>query len=164
MDSDGVVATRKKSLATRIAESPKINGPDVELRVVRKHVSLYGAQPIYLVSPGREFQMRKAKQVALYVWVSTDHQSVETQARELKVAERRGWTVVEVYRDAGISGAKGRDQRPGLAAMYAAGILRRRCHKFVRRLVQRHSPTRSAYRKLTGVRSLSAYQFSEFRR
>jgi hypothetical protein len=28
-----------------------------------------------------------------------------------------GWQVVEIYRDAGISGAKGRDQRPGLDAM-----------------------------------------------
>jgi DNA invertase Pin-like site-specific DNA recombinase len=38
--------------------------------------------------------------------------------RELKqVAERRGWRVVETYRDAGISGAKGRDKRPGLDAM-----------------------------------------------
>jgi DNA invertase Pin-like site-specific DNA recombinase len=38
--------------------------------------------------------------------------------RELKqVAERRGWTVIEVYRDAGISGSKGRDKRPGLDAM-----------------------------------------------
>jgi DNA invertase Pin-like site-specific DNA recombinase len=38
--------------------------------------------------------------------------------RELKqVAERRGWTVIEIYRDAGISGSKGRDKRPGLDAM-----------------------------------------------
>jgi DNA invertase Pin-like site-specific DNA recombinase len=38
--------------------------------------------------------------------------------RELtQVAERRGWGVVEIYRDAGISGSKGRDQRPGLDAM-----------------------------------------------
>jgi len=60
----------------------------------------------------------KAKRAALYVRVSTDHQSVENQVRELReVAERRGWSVVEVYRDAGISGAKGRDQRPGLDAM-----------------------------------------------
>src|SRR5262245_14134687 len=61
---------------------------------------------------------KPAKRAALYVRVSTDHQSVENQVRELKeVAERRGWTVVEIYRDAGISGAKGRDQRPGLDAM-----------------------------------------------
>jgi DNA invertase Pin-like site-specific DNA recombinase len=62
--------------------------------------------------------MAKSKRAALYARVSTDHQSVENQVRELKqVAERRGWTVVETYRDAGISGAKGRDQRPGLDAM-----------------------------------------------
>ena len=62
--------------------------------------------------------MVKARRVALYVRVSTDHQSVENQVRELtQVAERRGWQVVETYRDAGISGAKGRDKRPGLDAM-----------------------------------------------
>ena len=61
---------------------------------------------------------KAAKRAALYVRVSTDQQSVESQVRELReVAERRGWSIVEVYRDAGISGAKGRDQRPGLDAM-----------------------------------------------
>src|SRR5262245_12929246 len=61
---------------------------------------------------------KQLKRAALYVRVSTDHQSVENQVRELtQVAERRGWTVVEVYRDAGISGSKGRDQRPGLDGM-----------------------------------------------
>lgn len=50
--------------------------------------------------------------------VSTDAQTVENQISELReVAERRGWQVVEVYKDTGISGAKGRDQRPGLDAM-----------------------------------------------
>jgi DNA invertase Pin-like site-specific DNA recombinase len=34
--------------------------------------------------------------------------------------ERSGWKVVQVYQDAGISGAKGRDQRPGLDAMMKA--------------------------------------------
>ena len=38
------------------------------------------------------------------------------------ITDRRGWQVVEIYRDAGISGAKGREQRPGLDAMlYDAG-------------------------------------------
>jgi hypothetical protein len=32
-------------------------------------------------------------------------------------AEHRGWQVVAVYEDAGISGAKGRDKRPGLDQM-----------------------------------------------
>ena len=55
--------------------------------------------------------MSKAmKCAALYVRVSTDHQSVENQIRELRqVSERRGWQVAEIYRDAGVSGAKGRD-------------------------------------------------------
>jgi DNA invertase Pin-like site-specific DNA recombinase len=36
------------------------------------------------------------------------------------VAERSGWKVAKVYEDAGISGAKGRDQRPGLDALMKA--------------------------------------------
>ena len=62
--------------------------------------------------------MAKPKRAALYVRVSTDAQTVENPIGELReVAERRGWQVVEIYKDAGISGAKGRDQRPGLDAM-----------------------------------------------
>jgi DNA invertase Pin-like site-specific DNA recombinase len=58
------------------------------------------------------------KRAAVYVRVSTDKQTVENQLRELRqIAERRGWQVVEEYHDAGISGAKGRDQRPGLDQM-----------------------------------------------
>ena len=55
------------------------------------------------------------KRAALYVRVSTDAQTVENQIRELRqVAGRRGWHVVEVYSDAGISGA--RDETDGLAS------------------------------------------------
>src|SRR5689334_17595166 len=58
------------------------------------------------------------KRVAIYVRVSTDRQTIENQLRELhRVAERRGWEVVHEYRDAGISGAKGRAERPGLDEM-----------------------------------------------
>jgi DNA invertase Pin-like site-specific DNA recombinase len=58
------------------------------------------------------------KRAALYVRVSTDAQTVENQIRELRqVVKRRRWDVVEVYKDAGISGAKGRNGRPGLDAM-----------------------------------------------
>ena len=58
------------------------------------------------------------ERAALYVRVSTDAQTVENQIRELRqVAGRRGWDVVEVYSDAGISGAKGRNGRPGLDSM-----------------------------------------------
>jgi DNA invertase Pin-like site-specific DNA recombinase len=58
------------------------------------------------------------KRVAIYVRVSTDKQTIENQLRELhQIAERRGWEIVQEYRDAGISGAKGREARPGLDEM-----------------------------------------------
>ena len=45
--------------------------------------------------------------------VSTDQQTVENQRLELQaVADRLGWTIVAELADEGISGAKGRDQRP----------------------------------------------------
>jgi DNA invertase Pin-like site-specific DNA recombinase len=54
--------------------------------------------------------------VALYLRVSTGEQSVENQRRELMAtAQRRGWVVTHEIADEGISGAKGRDRRPGLA-------------------------------------------------
>jgi predicted site-specific integrase-resolvase len=53
-----------------------------------------------------------AKRAALYVRVSTDRQTVENQVAALsKVAEARGWKIVETFNDAGISGAKGRKDR-----------------------------------------------------
>ena len=58
------------------------------------------------------------KKAAIYVRVSTDKQTVENQLRELRqIAERRGWEVVHEYHDAGISGSKGREARPGLDEM-----------------------------------------------
>jgi DNA invertase Pin-like site-specific DNA recombinase len=64
---------------------------------------------------------KRIKRVALYVRVSTDHQSVKNQEIELQgVAERHGWQVVNVYRDQGVSGAKGRDKRPGLDKLLQA--------------------------------------------
>ncbi len=51
---------------------------------------------------------------AIYLRVSTDEQTTDNQERELRAtAERAGHEVVAMYRDAGISGAKGRDKRPG---------------------------------------------------
>jgi DNA invertase Pin-like site-specific DNA recombinase len=58
------------------------------------------------------------KRVAIYLRVSTSKQETSNQRRELEaVASRSGWQVVKIYEDAGISGAKGRDKRPGLDAM-----------------------------------------------
>src|SRR6201981_1002235 len=59
-----------------------------------------------------------SKKAAIYVRVSTDKQTVENQLRELRqIAQRRGWEVVQEYHDAGISGSKGREARPGLDQM-----------------------------------------------
>ena len=66
------------------------------------------------------------KRAAIYVRVSTDKQTIENQLRELhQIAERRGWEVVKEYRDAGISGARGRAARPGLDEMLNGASRRR---------------------------------------
>jgi DNA invertase Pin-like site-specific DNA recombinase len=60
----------------------------------------------------------KGKRVALYLRVSTSEQTTHNQRRQLQaVAARHKWDVVGVFEDAGISGAKGREQRPGLDSM-----------------------------------------------
>ena len=66
-----------------------------------------------------------SKRIALYLRVSTTEQTVENQQRELEaVAERHGWNVVAAFTDAGISGTKGRDKRPGYDCL-CRGIARR---------------------------------------
>lgn len=68
---------------------------------------------------------KTARRVALYLRVSTSEQTTRNQRRELKTAaDRHGWTVAAVFEDAGISGAKGRDRRPGLDAMLKAATRR----------------------------------------
>jgi DNA invertase Pin-like site-specific DNA recombinase len=58
------------------------------------------------------------KRAAIYVRVSTDKQTVENQTAKLtEIAQARGWQIVATFNDAGISGAKGRKDRPGLDAM-----------------------------------------------
>jgi DNA invertase Pin-like site-specific DNA recombinase len=58
------------------------------------------------------------KRAVLYLRVSTTGQTVANQEIELRqAAERAGWDIVKVYKDHGISGAKGRDKRPGFDAM-----------------------------------------------
>jgi len=65
--------------------------------------------------------MTKKKKVALYARVSTDGQTTENQLRELrKVAKRNDWQIAKEYVDHGISGAKGRDQRPSYDEMLKA--------------------------------------------
>jgi DNA invertase Pin-like site-specific DNA recombinase len=69
--------------------------------------------------------MIKAKRVALYVRVSTDDQTVDNQLRELQTwALRCGHTIVRAFEDSGVSGAKGRDKRPGFDGMLKAAVRR----------------------------------------
>jgi len=59
--------------------------------------------------------------VATYLRVSTDGQTVENQRIELeRVAASRGWQIVATFADEGISGAKGRDQRPAFDRLHKA--------------------------------------------
>jgi DNA invertase Pin-like site-specific DNA recombinase len=59
--------------------------------------------------------MRRA---VFYLRVSTIDQTTANQERELRdIAARMGCEVVKVYRDHGISGARGRDKRPAFDAM-----------------------------------------------
>jgi DNA invertase Pin-like site-specific DNA recombinase len=53
------------------------------------------------------------KRAVLYLRVSTIDQTTANQERELReVATRMGCEIVKIYKDHGISGAKGRDKRP----------------------------------------------------
>lgn len=63
------------------------------------------------------------KRVAIYTRVSTadGQQTIDNQLRDLHLAaERLGWQITHHFADEGISGAKGRDRRPGLDAMLKA--------------------------------------------
>ena len=71
--------------------------------------------------------MATSRRAALYVRVSTVTRARPSRtscSRLQEAAGRLGWTVVAIYRDEGISGAKGRDKRPGLDALLK-GVARR---------------------------------------
>ena len=63
---------------------------------------------------------------ASYLRVSRDDQTTENQRLILaRVAEHRGWVIVQSYEDHGFSGAKGREQRPAFDAMLKDAVRRR---------------------------------------
>jgi len=58
------------------------------------------------------------KRAVLYLRVSTIEQTTANQERELhEIAGRMGCDIAKVYKDHGISGAKGRDRRPAFDAL-----------------------------------------------
>jgi DNA invertase Pin-like site-specific DNA recombinase len=68
----------------------------------------------------------RARRAAIYLRVSTSDQNTDNQELELRqVAERAGWEVVKVYKDHGISGAKGRDQRPAFDGLWKDACARK---------------------------------------
>ena len=63
----------------------------------------------------------RPKRVAIYARVSTDHQTTANQITALReVADRHGWHVIAEFVDKGISGAKGRADRPQFDALLKA--------------------------------------------
>jgi DNA invertase Pin-like site-specific DNA recombinase len=65
--------------------------------------------------------MVRLKRVALYLRVSTQDQRTDNQLRELMaVADRAGWHIVGTFTDSGISGAKGRKDRPAFDKLLKA--------------------------------------------
>jgi hypothetical protein len=99
--------------------------PDADLALMRRLDELHLEFPFagsrmlrgVLATEGSKMGRRHVsrRRATLYVPVSTDKRTVSDQELQLRqVAERRGWDVVEVYSDAGISGATGREARPGL--------------------------------------------------
>jgi DNA invertase Pin-like site-specific DNA recombinase len=78
----------------------------------------------------------KPRRVALYLRVSTDGQSTALQRRDLvQACEHRGWEVTEVYEDAGINGAKGREGHPAFDRLCQDAI---RPAELLRRGAERH--------------------------
>jgi predicted site-specific integrase-resolvase len=100
-------------MMSRYTENP----PDID--ACKPAVSLLFAHaPKIYMAAAREPIM---KRIALYLRVSTSKQDTKNQRRELEaVAARSGWEIVRVFQDNGISGAKSRDERPGLDAMLKA--------------------------------------------
>jgi len=67
----------------------------------------------------------KMKKVCLYVRVSKNIQTTENQIQALReVAERSGYEIVKIYSDDGISGSKGREDRPALNQMMKDAVNR----------------------------------------
>ena len=63
------------------------------------------------------------RKAVIYSRVSTNDQTIENQLQVLReVAEKRGLEVVREISDEGISGAKGRDERPGFDELIKGSV------------------------------------------
>jgi DNA invertase Pin-like site-specific DNA recombinase len=79
---------------------------------------LYEKNPLGDDTVQHQQNQRHVSFEVLYLRVSTVDQTTTNQERELRqVAERAGWKIVKIYKDHGISGAKGREKRPAFDAL-----------------------------------------------
>lgn len=68
---------------------------------------------------------KQLKRAVIYARVSTDQQTTDNQLKELRaVARHMGWKLDGEYIDHGVSGAKGRDQRPAYDRLCKAAVRR----------------------------------------
>jgi DNA invertase Pin-like site-specific DNA recombinase len=66
------------------------------------------------------------KRVCIFVRVSTVKQTVENHIQVLReYSDRCGYQITHIYSDDGISGSKGRQDRPGLHQMLKDGVQRK---------------------------------------
>jgi DNA invertase Pin-like site-specific DNA recombinase len=78
-----------------------------------------------ILSPHQQRDKSAMKRAVLYLRVSTIDQTTANQERELReIAGRMSCEIVKVYKDHGISGAKGRDKRPQFDALCRAAARR----------------------------------------
>jgi DNA invertase Pin-like site-specific DNA recombinase len=90
-----------------------------------RYPSLLSVQKIGVMETEANLKSGHIKRVAIYARVSTDEQTTDKQLRELRqVAERNGWQIVQEFIDQGISGAKGREQRPAFDALWKGATRR----------------------------------------
>ena len=110
-------------LKSALRKSPEFRESPTSESAIPKTVD-FGMRTCYQTEADKESAMTKS--VAIYSRVSTDRQTTENQERELRaVAERMGWRIVQVYCDEGISGAKGRKDRPAFDALCKDAARRR---------------------------------------
>ena len=63
------------------------------------------------------------KRCVIYARVSTDSQTTDNQINELnRVDELKGYKIVHTFKDEGISGAKGRDERKGFDELIKGAV------------------------------------------
>ncbi len=114
-----------------VAQKPlEIAGRIAGLFVLKKTIDYFDTLPyidcVRHEPRGMNMNTTKGTNVALYLRVSTDGQTVANQKRELEgMDERAGWEILEIYQDKGISGAKGRNGRPELNRMMEDATRRR---------------------------------------